>query len=76
MPEHRSAQQLHCRVLLRRRQRSEARGMWALRDHPALSQVGSLLDPATEGHAAALENAFTSSATAAVFDSQSVIAPA
>ena len=29
--------------------------MWGLRDHPALSQVGRLLDPAAEGHAAALE---------------------
>ncbi len=55
MPEHRSTQQLHCRVLLRRWKCSEARGMRDLRDHPALSQVGSLLDPAAEGHAAALE---------------------
>ena len=55
VPEHRSTEQLHRRVLLRRWQRGETFGMWRLRDHPALSQVGSLLDPAAEGHAAALE---------------------
>ena len=55
MPEHRAAEQLHGGVLRRSRKRGQARGMRGLRDDPALGQVGSLLQPAAEGHAAALD---------------------
>ena len=53
--DHRPAEKLDGGVLQSGGQRGQARSVRAIGQNPTLGEVGSLLDPATEGHAAPIE---------------------